>query len=60
MEIKDLVSKVFDMKILRGIARLNPELGRFCEEWGEGGMGRLNDCRKPRRRTALKGRTDSR
>ena len=36
MEIKDLMSKVFDMKILREIARLNPELGRFYEEWGEG------------------------
>jgi hypothetical protein len=46
MEIKDLVSKVFDMKILRGIARLNPELGGFCEEWGEGGMGRLNGLPK--------------
>jgi hypothetical protein len=36
IEIKDLVSKVFNMKILRDIARLNPELGRFYEKWGEG------------------------
>ncbi len=36
MEIKDLMSKVFDMKILREIARLNPESGRFYEEWGRG------------------------
>jgi hypothetical protein len=39
MEIKDLVSKIFDMRILRGIARLNPEFARFWKASGRGVTG---------------------